>query len=92
MSEPRIYVDFMKTDDEGRLLLTCIGTRRDLEAQGILLSEGVVLHVYSDDLDEHGNRDDLVAEGIVRRDSVGGQWVLELDRKAIRSASDKKDG
>jgi hypothetical protein len=90
MSEHRVYVDFMKTDDEGRLLLTCIGTRRDLETQGVQLREGLVLCVYSDDLDEHGNRDDLVAKGVVRFDPANRRWVLEVDREAIRNASDEK--
>lgn len=90
MSEPRIYVDFMKTDDKGRLVLTCIGTRRDLEAHGIQLREGLVLHVYSDDLDEHGKRDDLVAEGIARFDPANDRWVLEIDHNAIRNASDNR--
>jgi len=92
MNEPRIYVDFMKTDDQGRLLLTCIGTRRDLETQGIQLRDGLILHVYSDDLDEHGNRDDLVTDGIVRFDPDNRRWVLEIDRDAIRNASDLKNG
>jgi len=92
MSDPRIYVDFMKTDDQGRLLLTCIGTRRDLETQGIQLREGLVLHVYSDDLDEQGNRDDLVADGIARFDPDNHRWVLEVDPDAIRNASDLKNG
>lgn len=92
MTEPRIYVDFMKTDDEGRLLLTCIGTQHDLETHGIQLRDGLVLHVYSDDLDEHGNRDDLVAEGTARFDAANHRWVLEIDRHAIRNASDKTDG
>lgn len=87
MNERRIYVDFMKVDNEGRLLLTCIGTRRDLEEQSIELREGLLLHVYSDDLDEHGNRDDLVAEGTVRFDSANRRWVLEIDHSVIRNAS-----
>lgn len=92
MTDSRIYVDFMKTDDEGRLLLTCIGTRRDLEASAIELAEGLVLRVYSDDLDEQGNRDDLVADGIVRFDAANHRWVLEVDPKAIRNASDERAG
>jgi hypothetical protein len=87
MDEPRIYVDFMKTDNEGRLLLTCIGTLRDLEAQSIQLREGLLLHVYSDDLDEQGNRDDLEAEGTVRFDPENRRWVLEIDHRAIRDVS-----
>jgi hypothetical protein len=89
MTRRRIYVDFMKTDDAGRLLLTCTGTRRDLEAQGIQLTEGLVLPIYSDDLDEHGNRDDLIAEGTARYDAKNRRWVLEVDHGAIRNASDE---
>lgn len=84
----RIYVDFMKMDAEGRLLLTCIGTVRDLEAEHIQLTDGLVLPVYSDDLDAQGNRDDLVAEGIVRYDASNERWVLEVAQHAIRNASD----
>lgn len=92
MSQPRIYVDFMKTDDEGRLLLVCLGTLRDIEAQGIELREGLVLHVYSDDADERGKRDDLVAEGTVRFHGVRRTWVLEIDPNGIRNASDQQNG
>ncbi len=89
MNEARIYVDFMKTDDEGRLLLTCIGTRRDLTLQNICLREGLRLKVYSDDLDENGNRDDLITDGTVRFDSANQRWVLEIDRDTIRNVSDR---
>lgn len=88
MSQPRIYVDFLKTDDDGRLVLTCMGTHRDLEAQALQLCDGLIVNVYSDDLDEHGQPDDLIAEGTVRFDAANQRWVLELDHASIRHASD----
>jgi hypothetical protein len=66
----RVWVDFGKTDDERRLRLTARDTREDLERLGIQLREGLRLEVYSDDLNDAGERDDLIAEGIVG--AVGG--------------------
>lgn len=66
MNTSLIWVDFMKTDAERRLLLTTRDTLEDLKRFGIELQEGLRLEVYSDDADDHGNRDDLMAEGIVR--------------------------
>ena len=86
----RIFVDFMKTDDKRRLLLTTVGTRQDLTKYGIELRDGLVLSVYSDDLDAKGNRDDLIADGIVRFDAEQQRWVLEIDWKAeIRLTVDR---
>ena len=88
MSKPRVYVDFLKTDDDGRLLLTCRGTLHDLAAQEVHLRDGLTLYVYSDDLDDHGNEDNLIAEGIVRFDAANDRWVLEVDEARIRHESD----
>ena len=38
-----IYADFMKCDDEGRLVLVCYGTHKDLEEHKITLEEGIKL-------------------------------------------------
>ncbi len=88
-ANPRIWVDFMKTDAQRRLILTTLGTIEDLKKQGIDLHEGLRLEVYSDDADDRGNRDDLLAEGIVYRDKEQDRWVLEIDWNAIRHASDR---
>jgi hypothetical protein len=86
----RIWVDFLKTDDAGRLLLTARGTIADLEREGLQLREGLKLSVYSDDADDAGKPDDLVATGIVRRDERVGRWVLELDRTTLGHRSELK--
>lgn len=79
----------MKTDAAGRLLLVCIGTKNDLLEQGITLVDGMRLHVYSDDANEHGERDDLLAEGTVLYNAEVGQWVLVVDAATIRHESDE---
>ena len=57
------------------------------------LSEGVRLTAYEEDFDASGNRDDLVATGIVERSPKwlkcnGSKWVLRLDQNGVRHASD----
>jgi hypothetical protein len=84
----RIYVDFLNADGDGRLILSCYGTSRDLARHNIELEEGLKLTFYSDDADDAGNPDDLVVQGIVQYDKLSGQWVAVIDWDAIRHASD----
>lgn len=83
----RIYADFQKTDDHGRLVLSTRGTRHDLERAGIELQEGLMLTFYMDDADDEGNPDPIVAEGTVRFDDSIRQWVAEIDWDAVRNES-----
>jgi hypothetical protein len=87
MTLPRVYADFNKMDDEGRLRLTCLGTQQDLDALGIELSEGLHLCFYTDDAQADGSSDALLVEGVVERDRSQG-WVARIDRAAIRHDSD----
>lgn len=90
MKDSRVYVDFLKTDDLRRVLLTTQGTLKDLAQSGIQLHEGLVLSVYSDDADSQGNRDNLLAVGVVRFDEGMKVWVLEIDWTSITHESDDK--
>jgi hypothetical protein len=89
MAAPRISADFQNLDDANRLRLTCAGTFRDLEHQGISLREGLVLTFYTDDADDHGQPDELRAEGIVHYDDVARCWVAAIDWDALHHASDE---
>lgn len=84
----RIWVDFMKTDGSGRLLLTAMGTREDLKRLGIELREGLLLKLYSDDADEAGVRNDLIVDGSAHFDDANRHWVAEIDWNAIRHQSE----
>jgi len=66
MANPRFYVDFQNLDDENRLRLTCAGTRRDLEQQGIELRQGMKLLLYTDDANDDGQPDELLVDGVVQ--------------------------
>lgn len=85
---PRVYVDFLATDDEGNLLLDRYGTVRDLEQQGVTLKEGLLLACYSDDADDNGQPDELRVEGRVTYNAEEKCWVAVIDRNAIRHASE----
>ena len=82
-----IYADFMKADDEDRLILSCLGTHRDLQRFDLSLKEGLELVFYNDDVDEAGNRDDLVVKGVVEFDSRNQRWRARIDWDAIKNIS-----
>ncbi len=89
MATPRVYADFQNLDGENRLRLTCSGTRRDLERQGIELREGMTLTLYTDDATDEGQPDELLAEGIVHYNEAENCWVAAIDWKEIRHKSDE---
>ena len=82
-----IYADFMKCDYEGRLLLTCLGTHKDLEKYKISLKDGLKLVFYSDDEDANGNPDNLVVEGIVEYDKDNERWTAKINWDDIKNIS-----
>jgi hypothetical protein len=89
MTAPKVYADFQNLDDANRLRLTCAGTLRDLERQGIRLRDGLILSLYTDDADDRGRPDELRAEGVVHYDEAGQCWVASVDWGDLRHASDE---
>jgi hypothetical protein len=89
---PRIYVDFLNTGGQAnQVVLDRAGMLSDLERQGIVLREGLVLHLSSDDADESGQRDDLVVDGVAHYDVRKKRWVATYDRAALMHEADLKD-
>jgi hypothetical protein len=84
MATPLVYADFQNLDDENRLRLTCAGTRRDLERQGIKLREGLPLTLYTDDATDEGQPDHLLADGIAQYNEAEKCWVAAIDWNALR--------
>jgi hypothetical protein len=88
MKKPiQIYADFMKMDDNGRLVLVCRGTFKDLEENNIELDEGMKLTFYNEDEDNNGNRDDLVVKGIIEYDKEKERWTAKINWDEIRNIS-----
>jgi hypothetical protein len=84
----RIYIDFQNTDAEGRYVLDRYGTTQDLEKFSVVLKPGLRLTFWSDDADEQGRPDPLIAEGIVEFNRKLHQWVARIDKDAIKHESD----
>ncbi len=62
----------------------------------IHLSEGFSLTAFDEDVDEHGNRDDLMASGTVESSPEwlkcnGSKWVLRIDENGVRHESDMRN-
>lgn len=87
MVQPRIYADFHNADSQGRLRLNCVGTVEDLGQQRIELREGLLLTLYSDDLDAKGELDELLVDGVVSFSNEEHCWVAAIDWSAIRHVS-----
>src|SRR3954451_3395293 len=89
MALPKVYADFQNLDDENRLRLTCAGTTKDLQRQGIQLRDGLVLTFCTDDADDAGNPDEMRVEGRVHYDARQQCWVAVIDWSAVRHASEE---
>ena len=88
MVKPKIYADFHNADAQGRLRLTCIGTIEDLAEQQVELRAGLLLTLYADDLDDKGQLDELLVDGVVSFSEEEHCWVAVIDWNAIHHASD----
>lgn len=88
MVKPKIYADFHNADGQGRLRLNCIGTIEDLTLQQVELRDGLNMTLYSDDLDKHGQPDELLVEGVAAYSEDERCWVATIDWTAVRHASD----
>jgi hypothetical protein len=90
MATPKIYADFLNADSHGRLRLNCVGTLEDLALHHVELREGLLLRLYSDDLDDQGQLDELLVDGVASFSDEERCWVATIDWAAISHASDKR--
>lgn len=82
--KPRIYADFMKEDDFGRLVLVCRGTMRDFERLGLSPYKGMEVVFYMDDLTDDGKDAELEADGVIQYDDEKRRWVGVYNSDSIR--------
>jgi hypothetical protein len=87
MTGPRIYADFQNLDAENRIRLVCAGTVADLNRAGLVLTAGMQIPLYTDDEDDNGNPDPLLADGTVERNEVENCWVARVDWNRIHHQS-----
>ena len=99
MAEPkplRVRADFNGLFGE-LLCLSHKDTCEDSEGNLVTLKPGMVLTAFDEDVDEHGNRDDLIGSGVVERSPwrlrcIGSRWVLRIDQNGVRHDSDLRSG
>jgi hypothetical protein len=90
MPHPRIWFDANAGIDGDDYSLDCTGTKNDLAAQRIVLTEGMSLTLYMEDEDDCGRATLLLVDAIVeRRERCGlvaridpGTWRHEMIKQA----------
>lgn len=66
MDKARIYVDYNEMLDHNTVLLSKEDTKIDSKGNIITFYEGMPISVYSDDISDNEEADNLIAEGIVK--------------------------
>jgi hypothetical protein len=77
------------------LCLSHEDTCRDELGRVIELKAGLNVVAFEEDVDEHGQRDDLLASGVVEPSPAwlqcnGSRWCLRIDQFGVRHQSDNK--
>ena len=88
----RVWADFNGLFGE-ILCLSHGDTSIDEHGSKVILRAGMKLTAFDQDVDEQGNRDDLVATGTVEPAPRslrcnGSRWVLRIDENGVRNEFD----
>ena len=96
MNRPILYIDFNRMIDEDLCLLSSEDAVLDAEGRVTVLHEGLPITVYDDDIDNNGQIDNLVAEGVVERNKITTgpsacvKWCCRIDENGVRHQSEIK--
>jgi len=95
MDKARIYVDFNELVDYNLVLLSKDDTKTDSHGNIIAFYEGMPISIYSDDISDNGEIDNLVAEGIAIKQDLNNhvswqhvKWCCRIDLNGIMHESD----
>jgi hypothetical protein len=93
MRRPKFYVDFNELIEGNLVALSADDTKATATGDLVRLHEGLEIDVYSDDVDDHGKPDSLVASGLVERNQntivfTQVKWCCRIDDNGIRHESD----
>jgi hypothetical protein len=96
MKKARIYVDFNELIDDDLVLLSKTDLKLDSNGLKIKLEEGMHVSIYEENEDDEGIIDNLIADGIVVKNTFGGwtseaKWLCRIDEKGIHYESDLDD-
>ena len=92
MAKPTLSIDFNEMIDNESCLLSKEDITTDIEGNTITLIEGLEIAVFMDDLDENGNVDPLIANGIVELNTSLGwsasvKWCIKIDAQGVQALS-----
>lgn len=98
MKEARIYVDFNEMVEDNLVLLSKTDFKSDSEGNQIEMEEGLKVKVYSDDINDKNEVDNLIADGVVElntyREKYGwtaaAKWNCRIDENGIQNESERK--
>jgi hypothetical protein len=83
----KVRADFNGIWNDERGTMVCLShgkTCEDEFGNDVILKEGMEITAFDKDVDENGDQDDLIANGIVERppdwlQRHGSRWVLRID-------------
>jgi hypothetical protein len=98
MKKLKVWGDFNGVWSDERGVMLCLShgdSCKDEFGNNVILKEGMELTAFDEDADENGNRDDLIASGVVERppdwlQNHGSKWILRVDENGIYNESEKK--
>lgn len=90
---PLFYVDFNELMEIDVVLLSQTDVKKDVHGTDVNLVEGLPIAIYSDDVGDNGQPDNLVAEGIVIRNKYTRsfphvRWCCRIGDPGILHQSD----
>lgn len=93
MIKPELYVDFNEMLAPDLVLLSAEDSKAAATGEPISLQAGLQVAIFMDDFDEKGRRDDLVAFGVVEKNTSAGwaqhvRWCCRIDDSGIRRRSE----
>ena len=94
MKLARIYVDFNEMVGENLVHLSETDIKTDSKGNNIELKKGMKIKIYADDLSSCGDKDNLIADGIVEVNTNSGweqdiKWNCRINKAGIYNESQK---
>lgn len=97
MDKARIYVDFSEMLKIDIVLLSKDATKFDSQGNIVTFYEGMPVSIYSNDVSDNGEVDNLIAEGIAIKQDLSHyprwqhvKWCCRIDLKSMKHESDLK--
>ena len=92
IQKPRLWADFNGYYGD-ILCLSHSNTCPTEDGDEITLNAGMIVTAYDEDVNEEGERDDLIATGVVEPSPEslrcrGSVWCLRIDENGLRNESD----